>query len=84
MDEETIKLGVNATPQFIGALTELVWVQIGMLPRDSTNFPRIWRVAFPPMLENGISGILGRSCDSSHWCHYVIISPSALGKVADG
>ncbi|EAA66697.1 hypothetical protein AN0598.2 [Aspergillus nidulans FGSC A4] len=30
VDEETIKLGVNATPQFIGALTELVWVQIDM------------------------------------------------------
>lgn len=30
MDEETIKLGVNATPQFIGALTEMVWTQIGM------------------------------------------------------
>jgi hypothetical protein len=31
VDEETIKLGVNATPQFIGALTEMVWAQIGML-----------------------------------------------------
>jgi hypothetical protein len=30
VDEETIKLGVNATPQFIGALTEMVWSQIGM------------------------------------------------------
>lgn len=30
VDEETIKLGANATPQFIGALTELVWAQIGM------------------------------------------------------
>lgn len=30
MDEETIKLGVNATPQFIGALTEMVWAQIGL------------------------------------------------------
>lgn len=29
MDEETIKLGSNATPQFIGALTEMVWAQIG-------------------------------------------------------
>ena len=29
MDEETLKLGVNATPQFIGALTEMVWAQIG-------------------------------------------------------
>lgn len=32
VDEETIKLGVNATPQFIGALTEMVWAQIGTLP----------------------------------------------------
>jgi hypothetical protein len=24
-----MKLGVNATPQFIGALTEMVWAQIG-------------------------------------------------------
>lgn len=30
VDEETIKLGINATPQFIGALTEMVWAQIGM------------------------------------------------------
>ena len=30
VDEETLKLGVNATPQFIGALTEMVWAQIGM------------------------------------------------------
>lgn len=31
VDEETIKLGINATPQFIGALTEMVWAQIGGL-----------------------------------------------------
>ncbi|KAI4174374.1 MAG: hypothetical protein LQ343_002308 [Gyalolechia ehrenbergii] len=30
VDEETLKLGVNATPQFIGALTEMLWAQIGM------------------------------------------------------
>lgn len=30
VDEETVKLGANATPQFIGALTEMVWAQIGM------------------------------------------------------
>jgi hypothetical protein len=29
VDEETLRLGMNATPQFIGALTELVWAQIG-------------------------------------------------------
>lgn len=29
VDEETINHGVNATPQFIGSLTELVWTQIG-------------------------------------------------------
>ncbi|MCJ1333076.1 hypothetical protein MMC10_009770 [Thelotrema lepadinum] len=31
VDEETLKHGINATPQFIGALTELVWAQIGKL-----------------------------------------------------
>lgn len=31
VDEETLKLGINATPQFIGALTEMVWAQIGTL-----------------------------------------------------
>ena len=31
VDEETLKLGVNATPQFIGALTEMIWAQIGIL-----------------------------------------------------
>ena len=31
VDEETLKLGVNATPQFIGALTEMVWAQIGTI-----------------------------------------------------
>jgi hypothetical protein len=29
VDEESLRLDVNATPQFIGALTELVWSQIG-------------------------------------------------------
>lgn len=29
VDEETINLGANATPQYIGSLTELVWAQIG-------------------------------------------------------
>lgn len=29
VDEEIINLGVNATPQFMGALTELLWTQIG-------------------------------------------------------
>ena len=39
VDEETLKLGVNATPQFIGALTEMVWAQIGRLqvPLTVTN-----------------------------------------------
>lgn len=35
VDEETINLGANATPQYIGSLTELVWAQIG---ERSTKF----------------------------------------------
>jgi centromere protein S len=30
VDEESLRLGVNATPQFIGALTEMVWAQTGI------------------------------------------------------
>ncbi|KAL3422627.1 hypothetical protein PVAG01_06783 [Phlyctema vagabunda] len=29
VDEETMRLNTNATPQFIGALSEMVWTQIG-------------------------------------------------------
>ena len=37
VDEETINLGINATPQYIGSLTELVWAQIGEFLRHSTR-----------------------------------------------
>ncbi|KAL4872854.1 hypothetical protein BDV12DRAFT_161630 [Aspergillus spectabilis] len=40
VDEETIKLGANATPQFIGALTELVWVQIETASQDLESFAK--------------------------------------------
>ncbi|KAL4907127.1 hypothetical protein BDW74DRAFT_121229 [Aspergillus multicolor] len=40
VDEETIKLGMNATPQFIGALTELVWVQIETASQDLESFAK--------------------------------------------
>ena len=43
VDEETLNFGVNATPQYIGSLTELVWAQIGkpscFLPRSKN--PRV-------------------------------------------
>jgi centromere protein S len=31
VDEESVNLGVNATPQFIGSLMELVWAQMSKL-----------------------------------------------------
>ncbi|MCJ1340806.1 hypothetical protein MMC09_006102 [Bachmanniomyces sp. S44760] len=40
VDEETLKLGVNATPQFIGALTEMVWVQIENVAMDLECFAK--------------------------------------------
>ncbi|CAD6569734.1 MAG: hypothetical protein ASARMPREDX12_002550 [Alectoria sarmentosa] len=40
VDEETLKLGVNATPQFIGALTEMVWAQIENISTDLKNFAK--------------------------------------------
>ncbi|KAK6829045.1 hypothetical protein RU639_003546 [Aspergillus parasiticus] len=40
VDDETIKLGVNATPQFIGALTEMVWAQIETVSQDLESFAK--------------------------------------------
>jgi len=34
VDEESLRLNTNATPQFIGALTEMVWAQIGKAPNQ--------------------------------------------------
>ncbi|CAZ81356.1 unnamed protein product [Tuber melanosporum] len=40
VDEEILQLNVNATPQFIGALTEMVWAQIENVSRDLESFAR--------------------------------------------
>lgn len=46
VDEESLRLNTNATPQFIGALTEMVWMQIGNLP----SYPPI--PSSPPSFPN--------------------------------
>lgn len=38
VDEETINLGANASPHFIGSLTELVWAQIESTAQDLQAF----------------------------------------------
>ncbi|KAI0396118.1 kinetochore component CENP-S-domain-containing protein [Xylariaceae sp. FL0594] len=40
VDEETLKRNRNVTPQFIGALTEMVWAQIENVAHDLENFSR--------------------------------------------
>ncbi|KIV93760.1 hypothetical protein PV10_04951 [Exophiala mesophila] len=40
VDEESIELGVNATPQFIGSLMELVWAQIENTAVDLESFAK--------------------------------------------
>ncbi|RFU29717.1 hypothetical protein B7463_g6590, partial [Scytalidium lignicola] len=40
VDEETAQLSTSATPQFIGALTEMVWTQIENIALDLENFSR--------------------------------------------
>ena len=40
VDEETLRLNTNATPQFIGALTEMVWEQIESVAEDLEAFAR--------------------------------------------
>ncbi|PSS25451.1 hypothetical protein M430DRAFT_202333 [Amorphotheca resinae ATCC 22711] len=38
VDEESLRLNTNATPQFIGALTEMVWMQIENIATDLETF----------------------------------------------
>ncbi|TID24021.1 apoptosis-inducing TAF9-like domain 1 family protein [Venturia nashicola] len=40
VDHETLAQNHNATPQFIGALTELVWSQINTTSRDLESFAK--------------------------------------------
>lgn len=40
VDRTTLALGKNATPQFIGALTELVWYKISEAAVDVEAFAR--------------------------------------------
>ncbi|KAM3081362.1 MHF histone-fold complex component [Clarireedia jacksonii] len=40
VDEESIRLNANATNQFIGALTEMVWAQIENVTTDLESFAR--------------------------------------------
>ncbi|TKA64173.1 hypothetical protein B0A49_05969 [Cryomyces minteri] len=37
VDEDSLRLNINATPQFIGALTEMVWAQIGRTTIDMSD-----------------------------------------------
>ena len=40
VDEETFNLGVHGTPQYIGSLAELVWVQIANAAIDLESFAK--------------------------------------------
>ncbi|KAK3359839.1 kinetochore component CENP-S-domain-containing protein [Lasiosphaeria hispida] len=40
VDEESLRRNRNATPQFIGALTEMVWAQIENVATDLETFSR--------------------------------------------
>ncbi|KAF2762297.1 hypothetical protein EJ05DRAFT_204382 [Pseudovirgaria hyperparasitica] len=40
VDEECLRQNFNATPQFIGALTELVWAQIANASKDLETFAK--------------------------------------------
>lgn len=59
VDEESLSLGVNATPQFIGALTELVWSQTGMffLHQDTLSTSKIFLLRLTSL----------RKCSTRSW-----------------
>lgn len=40
VDEDSLRLNANATPQFIGALMEMTWAQIENVAKDLECFAR--------------------------------------------
>ena len=54
MDEETLRLGVNATPHFIGSLTEMVWAQI----RKRDNY------FYTPLFRSRVAKILALAAEN--------------------
>lgn len=49
VDEKVIPENLNATPQFIAALTQVVWTQMGMYPSANAYHPIVtgsgkWRL----------------------------------------
>jgi hypothetical protein len=40
VDDESLRTNTNATPQYIGALTELAWSQLGIFPASLLS--RFW------------------------------------------
>ena len=54
VDAEGLNLGVNASPQFIGSLTELVWTQIG-----EPSYPFINLSASASFLAPTVSSLTG-------------------------
>lgn len=47
VDEKVIPENLNATPQFIAALTQVVWSQMGASYPLTPHLPDLWRLRFP-------------------------------------
>jgi centromere protein S len=43
VDEAALERNINASPQFIGALSEMVWMQIESVATDIENFAHVSR-----------------------------------------
>ena len=78
VDEESLRLKMNATPQFIGALTEMVWEQIGIITLLSRfSIPQLThhskrcngpRILLPPCRQNYCHDGWCPSCYEAKWC----------------
>ena len=67
VDRDTLADGTNATPQFIGALMELVWAQIGTrAPYPGPSHASISRLMRSPRGQRTCRRIWNRSRSESH------------------
>ena len=73
VDEEAALLNTTATPQFIGAMTEMVWAQLGLSPLSpissipSLPLPPLPFLPLPILLPTLLSPSLVHPRQKFHW-----------------
>ncbi|EOO01486.1 putative apoptosis-inducing taf9-like domain 1 family protein [Phaeoacremonium minimum UCRPA7] len=85
VDEESMRRNRNATPQFIGALTEMVWTQIGEPPDNvAVDLESFSRHANRTTVTTDDVLLLARRNQDLHGIIKDVVDEQKAAKVAKG